>query len=102
MGGMGLIFTPLLVGYLLGPPDLSRPMTSGSWTHSYSKQSNWRVWPASNFPPTPTTPIPSLLPPPLPKPRSFHPPLTRAIHDITVVVKKVAQNPAVLASYKRQ
>ena len=29
---------------------------------------------------------------------SNHPPLIRAIHDITVIVKKVAQNPAVLAS----
>ena len=41
MGGMGLIFTPVLVRRLIGPPGLSRPMTSGSWTHSYSKQSNW-------------------------------------------------------------
>ena len=32
--------------------------------------------------------------------RPLHPPhtLKRAIHDITVTVKKVAQNPAVLAS----
>ena len=46
MGGMGLIFTPVLVKRLIGPPGLSRPMTSTSWTHSYSKQSNWTVQPA--------------------------------------------------------
>ena len=36
-------------------------------------------------------------------PPASHPPhpLIHAIHDITVVVKKVAQNPAVLASYYR-
>ena len=28
MGGMGLIFTPVLARCLLGPPGLSRPMTS--------------------------------------------------------------------------
>ena len=28
MGGMGLIFTPVLVRRLLGPPGLSRPMNS--------------------------------------------------------------------------
>ena len=72
MGDMGLIFTPVLVRHLLGPPGLSRPMTSISWTHSYSKQS---------CPPTTYT--------------------VRAIHDITVVAKKFAQNPALLASYKR-
>ena len=39
MGGMGLIFTPVLVRRLLGPLGLSGSMTSTSWTHSYSKQS---------------------------------------------------------------
>ena len=43
MGGMGLIFTPVLVRRLLSPSVLSGPMTSTSWTHSYSKQSNWKV-----------------------------------------------------------
>ena len=43
MGGMGLIFTPVLVRRLLGPPGLSRPMTSSSSTRSYSKQFNWKV-----------------------------------------------------------
>ena len=32
MGGMGLIFIPVLVRRLLGPLGLSRPMTSNSWT----------------------------------------------------------------------
>ena len=40
MGGMGLIFTPVLVRHLLGPTGLSWPMTSSSWTHNYSIQSN--------------------------------------------------------------
>ena len=47
MGGMGLIFTPVLVRRLMGPPGLFRPMNSTSRTHSYSKQSNWMVY--SNF-----------------------------------------------------
>ena len=33
MGGMGLIFMPVLVRCLLGPLGLSGPMTSNSWTH---------------------------------------------------------------------
>ena len=37
MGGIGLIFTPMLVRRLMGPPGLSRPMTSTFWTHSFSK-----------------------------------------------------------------
>ena len=41
MEGVGLIFTPVLVRCLLRPPVLSGPITSTSWTHSYSKQSNW-------------------------------------------------------------
>ena len=36
MGGMDLIFTPVLVRYLIGHLGLSRPMTSTSWTHSNS------------------------------------------------------------------
>ena len=74
MEGMGLIFTPVLVTRLLGPPGLLRPMTGTSWTHSYSKQSNWVVQPVSSFLPTPTP---------------AHP-LIRVICDITVVLKKVA------------
>ena len=47
---------------------------------------------------TPNSPIERCIPPP-----ASHPPhpLICAIRDITVVVKKVAQNPAVLASYYR-
>ena len=33
MGGMGLIFTPVLVRRLLGPPGLFKPMISISRTH---------------------------------------------------------------------
>ena len=43
MRGMDLIFIPVLVRRLLGHPGMSRPMTSSSWTHSYSKQSYWKV-----------------------------------------------------------
>ena len=84
MGGMGLIFTPVLVRHPLGPPGLYGPMTSSSRTHSYSKQSHWKEWPT----------LASHPPPPPPA----HP-LIHAIRDITVVVKKVAENPAVLAGY---
>ena len=72
MGGMGLIFTPVLVRRLIDPPGLSRPMTSTSWTHSYVLQTVkldgvTRLW-------LPT--YPHLL--------------IHAIRDIIVVVKKVA------------
>ena len=85
---MGLIFTPMLVRCLLGPPGLSRHMTSSSWTHSYSNSPIGGY----NSPPASLTPTISLL--------AAHPPIF-AIRDITVVVKKIAQNPAVLANYKR-
>ena len=51
---------------------------------------------------TPNSPIGKYNPPPASHPPSppTHP-LIRAIRDITVVVKKVAQNPAVLARYYR-
>ena len=84
MGGMGPIFTLVLVRCLLGPLGLSGPMTCTSWTHRTSKQSCWRLWPIPGCPPTPTP--------------SCHPSLIREICDITVVVKKVVQNPAVLAT----
>ena len=42
-GDMGLIFTPVLVRRLIGPLGLSRPITSTSWTHGYSKHSNLMV-----------------------------------------------------------
>ena len=41
MGGIGLIFTPVLVRHLLGPLGLFSPMTSTSWTHSYLETGNW-------------------------------------------------------------
>ena len=49
-----------------------------------------------NPPPASHSSLPTTPPPPTPA----HP-LIRAIRDITVVVKRVAQNPAVLASYYR-
>ena len=61
MGGLGLIFTPVLVRHLIGPPGLSRPMTT--------------------LIATPNSSIGWCNPPP---------PHIHAIHDITVVVKKVA------------
>ena len=81
MGGMGLIFTPVLVRRLLGPPGLSRPMTNSSWPHT-----------------TPNSPVTLKGVTRLRLPTH---PLICAIRDITVVVKKVAQNPTVLASYQR-
>ena len=92
MGGMGLIFTPVLVRCLLGPPGLSGLMTSTSRAHRTSKQSCWKLQLASSCPPATTSH--SHLPP-------SHPPLVRGICDIIAVVKKFAQNPAVLDSYCR-
>ena len=46
MGGMhgpDTLFTPVLVRRPSGPLGLSGPMTSTSWTHSYSKQSYCKV-----------------------------------------------------------
>ena len=56
MGGMGLIFIPVLVRHLLGPPGLSIGL---SWTHSYTPNSpiGWyNPSPASHLPPPPPTP----------------------------------------------
>ena len=91
MGGMGLIFTPVLVTRLLGHPGLSGLMTSTSWNMEPPNSPVGSFNPPSAFhPPQPLTP--PLLP--------VHS-LICAIRDVTVVVKKVAQNPAVLASYYR-
>ena len=44
MGGVGLIFTPVLVRRLSRPSSrVWAYMASTSWTHSYSKQSSWAV-----------------------------------------------------------
>ena len=60
MGGMGLIFTPVLVRRLLGPPGLSRPMTGTSWTHTATPNSpiGWCNLPSAShpLPPPPTRP----------------------------------------------
>ena len=72
---MHLIYTHALVRRLLGSLGLSGSMTSNSWTHSYSKQSCERY----NPPPDRNIshhPLPSHLP-------------LYAIHNITIVVKKL-------------
>ena len=69
MGGMGLIFSPVLVRHLSDPSGLSGPITSTSWTPNYSKQSLWKVYLASDSPPT-------------------HP-LIHVICDVTGVAKKL-------------
>ena len=55
MGGMGLIFTPVIVRCLLGPLSLSGPMTSISWTNSYAKNPirRYNLPPAAHLPPQP-------------------------------------------------
>ena len=73
MGGMGLIFTPVLVRRLLSPSVLSGPMTSTSWTHSYSKQSYWNVYALLGLIATPNSPIGRYNPPPASHPL-LHPP----------------------------
>ena len=82
MAVMGLKLVPVLVKRLLGPPGLSGLIAGDYWTCSYSKQS--------------TEGVTYLRLPALP----HHPPhpIICATHDIIVVVKMVAQNPAVLAN----
>ena len=59
MEGMGLIFTPVLVRCLFGPPGLSGPiMTSTSWTLN-SLIGRYNLTPAVHPPyPPPTYPPP--------------------------------------------
>ena len=66
MGGMGLIFNPVLVRRLLGPLDLSVPMISTSRTHRSSKRSCWKVRPASGC-------LPTLSPPTCPSSYTCNP-----------------------------
>ena len=86
MGGMGLIFTPALVRCLLRPSSLV-------WANDQYFLDSWLLQ---------TVLMEGLTRLRLPT-RPLHPPhpLICAIRYITVVVKKVAQNPAVLASYNR-
>ena len=79
MEGMGLKLTQLLVRHLGSPLSMFGLMAGISWTHSYSYRGFI---------------LPLAIHPPLPPAH----PLIRATHNITVVVKKVAQNPAMLAS----
>ena len=73
MGGMSLIVTTVLVRHLLSPSVLSGPMTSISWTHDYSKQSNWNVYALLGLIATSNSPIGRYIPPPASHP-SLHPP----------------------------
>ena len=86
MRGVGLIFITALMRHLSGLLRLSGPRLA-----------------LLGLIATPNSPIgrynpPLAVHPPHPSPAQ---PLKHVIHDITVVVKKVVQNPAVLASYKR-
>ena len=90
MGGMGLIFTPALVRHLLRPSSLV-------WAYDQYFLDSYVATP--NSPNGRVNPPPASHLPPPPNPPTH--PFIRAIRDITVVVKKVAQNPKVLASYYR-
>ena len=59
MGGMGLIFTPMIVGHLLGPPVLSRPITNifGFIATLNSPIIRYNPPLASHPPPLPTYPL---------------------------------------------
>ena len=86
MGGVGLIFTPVLVRLrLLGP-------SSRVWAYDQHFLDSWLLQ---------TVQLDGVTRLRLPTPLPPAHPLIHAIRDITVVVKKVAQNPAVLASYYR-
>ena len=92
MGGMGLIFTPAMVRRLLRPSSLvwayDQYFLDSLLLQTVLMEGLTRLR-LLTYPFHPPHPL-----------LSAHP-LIRAIHDITVVVKKVAQNPAVLASYYR-
>ena len=77
--GMDLIFAQVLVRHLLGPLSFSRPMTSTSWTHSYSNSpiGRYNPPPAAHLPPPPT----HLL--------------IHSIRDITIIVKMVFKSSSV-------
>ena len=82
MEGVGLKFTPVVVRGLLDPLCMLGPIT-GILGLIASPNSGFHLPPAVHHPPHPLSPI--------------HP-LIHATCDITVVVKNIAQNPAVLAS----
>ena len=82
----GLVFIPVLVRHFLGSLGLSGLLTNISWTHSYSKQSYWKVWPTSACLPTPTPSSLTCSPPYA----HLHTYLWYCSH-----CKKVAHNPAV-------
>ena len=87
MGGMGLVFIPILVRCPLGFLGSSGIMTSTSWTPIDTLNS---LIGRCNPPPAVHLSLPSSV---LPAHLFIH-----AVSDITAAEKKVTQNPAVLAS----
>ena len=79
------------------PPSASHPPTSTPPSTPPSTPTPL-LTPTPFHPSPPSTPHPHPLPPPPPSTPFHPPPLRHAIPDITVAVKKVAQNTAVLAS----
>ena len=84
---MDLMFTPVLVRCFLNSLVLSGPMTKHFLDSCMATTKVFLKGVAHLRLLTHPTTLP------------FTHPIIHAIHDITVVVKKVAQNPAVLASY---
>ena len=87
MEGMGLIFTPAVVIHLLGPLRMLEPIHILAFLQLITSRNT----PNGGFNPPPVTHTSSS--PTLPAHAFIH-----VMCDITVVVKKVTQNPAVLAS----
>ena len=84
MEAMGLKFTPVVVRGLLGPLCMLGPIAGilGFIASPNSSNGGFNLHPAAHYPPHPLSPT--------------HP-FIHATCDITVVVKNIAQNPAVLA-----
>ena len=92
MEGMGVKLTSVVVRHLLGCPSMFGPIAGNSWTHMYSYSVVQTILTESlthlRLPTLPLHCSPYPLPP-------AHP-LICAPCDITMVVNKGAQNPAVL------
>ena len=90
-GRYGSDIHPCVNEHFVGPPDLSGPMISTLRLIATPNNpiGSYKTLPATHPPtyPTYTTPLPPIHP------------LIHAICDITIVVKKLLKNPAVLASY---
>ena len=88
MEGMGLELTPVVTRHLLCPLSMFGPMLAllGLIASPNSPNGGFNPPPAAHPLPPPTLPLPPTKP------------LICATGDIIVVVRKVAQNPAVIAS----